>query len=95
MKISKQDIEHVAVLARIKISEKELEQFSRQLSEIIDYVERLDSASTENINLIEQISGLANVARADKISDSLEIGKILQNAPEKEGNFIKVKKVFE
>lgn len=92
--ISKEEVEHVARLVRIKLNNEEKEKFAKDLSEIIDYVAELEKAPTEGVESISQISGLENIARTDKITLSLSNEKVLQNAPDKKGNFIKVKKVF-
>jgi len=93
--ITQQEVEHVGSLARIEISDEKQAKYAENLSEIIDYVAELESAPTEKIEIINQISGLENVARLDEIKTSLPITKVLMNAPQKEGNFIKVKKIFE
>ncbi|OGD56245.1 asparaginyl/glutamyl-tRNA amidotransferase subunit C [Candidatus Berkelbacteria bacterium RBG_13_40_8] len=95
MAISKEDVEHVAKLARIKISEEEKKKFTEDLGKILNYVEELESAPTEGVIPVAQISGLDNIAREDEITESLPNEKVLQNAPEKQDNFIRVKKVFE
>ena len=89
------DIEHVATLARIEISSQDKAKIAGQLSVILDYFEELSKAPTEEVALIEQISGLKNIGREDKIEKSLSVEKVLMNAPEKEGNFIKTRQVFE
>ena len=94
-KITKTDVEHVAKLARIEISKDEKEEFTQELSGILDYVSELESAPTEGIESISQISGLENVVREDKIEPSSDRDLMLENAPEKKDGFIKVKKVFE
>lgn len=95
MAISKENVEHVAKLARIKISEEEKTNLTDDLGKILNYVEELESAPTENVVPISQISDLENIARKDEIEASLPNEKVLENAPEKEDKFIKVKKVFE
>lgn len=94
MFLQKEEVEHVATLARIEVNAQEKEKFAKDLSEIIDYVADLNKASTNDIESISQISGLENIARADEVTDSLPNEKVLQNAPEKQDGFIKVKKVF-
>jgi aspartyl-tRNA(Asn)/glutamyl-tRNA(Gln) amidotransferase subunit C len=93
--ISQEIVEHVAQLARVEIDESEKEKYAHDLNEIIDYVAELESAPTENIASISQISGLSNIARTDEVTPSLPNEKVLQNAPDKQDGFIKVKKVFE
>ena len=87
-------VEHVGNLARIEMSDNEKEKFAQNLGEIIDYVAELESAPTENIEIISQVSGLENIMRADIIAPSLPVEKVLQNAPDKQDDYIKVKKVF-
>lgn len=94
-RLSRGDVEHVAKLARIKVSEEEKENLTEDLGKILNYVEELESAPTEGVIPIAQISNLENIARDDTIVPSLSNEKVLENAPEKDGKFIKVKKVFE
>ncbi len=94
MKISVEEVEHVAELSRIKLTEEEKNKFTTQLSAIIDYVEELNEAPTEDIKSIDQIAGLKNITRSDEIEKSLEINQVLQNAPAKQERFLKVKQVF-
>ena len=94
MKISIKEVEHVANLSRIKLTQEEKNKFTTQLSAIIDYVEELSKAPTEDIKPIDQIAGLKNITRSDEVEKSLSIDQVLENAPEKQGRFLKVKQVF-
>lgn len=94
-KITKDEVEHVAELGRIELEAEKKEKFTQELSDIISHVEDLESAPTENIKPISQISNLENVTREDKIEAGLSISQVLQNAPDKKDNFIKVKQIFE
>ncbi|NCF75416.1 MAG: Asp-tRNA(Asn)/Glu-tRNA(Gln) amidotransferase subunit GatC [Xanthomonadaceae bacterium] len=96
MKLNKQQVEHIAVLARLKLTEKEKEMFAVQLSSILDYVEKLKEIDTKGLEETSQVTGLINSVREDIIEDStLESKKeILENAPDKEGDLFKVKNVF-
>lgn len=89
------DIEHVATLARIEISPQDQAKITGQLSVILDYVEELSKAPTDEVAPIEQISGLKNISRQDEITESLSVEQVLSNAPEKEKNFFKTKQIFE
>ncbi len=95
MELKKDEVLHVAKLARIEISEKEMEKFSDELSGILNHIDELDAAKTDGVEVIEQIANLENVTREDKISPSLSNAAVLQNALDKENGFIKVKKIFE
>lgn len=95
MSLQKEDVEHIAELARIKLTDEEKSSFTEKLSGILDWVKELEEAPTEGIEPINQIAGLENVMREDKAGESLPIEKVLQNAPQKKDNYIKVAKVFE
>lgn len=95
MKLEKSEVEHVAALARIELTEQEKEKYSKELGAILTYVEELDKAPTSSIDSIEQISGLENIVREDNIAESLSNEEALKNAPDKENGFIKTKKIFE
>lgn len=94
-KISKEDIKHVAELARLEISEKEIPKFTQELGAILDYVSELGQAPTKDVEPISQISNLENITRDDKITKSLPREDLLENAPDQKDGFIKVKKIFE
>ena len=98
-KIDKKQVEHIAELARIKLSDNEKEKFSKELSQILDYFEKLKEVNTENVSPISQVTGIKNVLREDE-EEKIEKQKrdkrrenILKNVPEKEGEYIKVKSV--
>lgn len=102
-KLSKAEIEHLAKLARLELSEKEKVQYSRELSDILGYVEKLNKVKTDQISETSQVTGLENVYREDKVSDIWKTDKnpqkntekLLANAPEKKDNYWKVKQVLE
>lgn len=97
MKLSKNEVEHIAHLARMKISEEEKEIFARQLSGILEYVNQLQEVNTEGVSETSQVTGLTNVTRDDVIDlCPKEVRKyIFQNIPELEGDLLKTKTVFE
>lgn len=95
MAISKQDVEHVAKLARIKLTENEKSKYTQELSRILAYVDELNEVDTAGIEPMAQISGLKNIGRADEITNPKDRQNLLRNAPAKDKGFIKVKKVFE
>jgi len=95
MELSKNDVLHVAELVRIELKADEGEKFVGELSKILNHIDELKLAKIDNIETIEQISNLENITRKDDVVKGLPIAKILQNLPESQGNFIKVKKIFE
>ena len=96
MALSKEQVLKVASLARIELSEAEVEKFQNQLSSILEYVEQLQNVNTDGVELTAQVTGLENVFRQDEVRDCPEDERkaALDQAPEKVGNLIKVKPVF-
>jgi aspartyl-tRNA(Asn)/glutamyl-tRNA(Gln) amidotransferase subunit C len=95
MKITKQTVEHVAGLARLAITDTEKEAFSHQLSEILTYVEKLNTLKTEGVEPTATVLGQTNVFREDKPRPSLPVEKALANAPEQANGFFVVPKIIE
>ena len=69
MKLEKKDIEHIADLARLELSEKELDLYGGQLSGVLDYIDQLQEVDTEGVEPTAQVTGLSNVLRSDEIKD--------------------------
>jgi len=101
--ISKEQVKHIADLARISLSEEEVVKFQKELSSILDYVEKLKEVETKDIKTQTQafsqdLEGKKSLLiREDKIdqADSKTIEKIHNQMPQKEGRHLKVKGVFE
>ncbi len=93
--INEKEVKYIADLASLKLSDEEVETFSKQLSDILDYVEKLDELDTEDIVPTAYTVPVKNVLREDKVEDSLEIEKVLQNAPEKVNNQFRVPKIMD
>jgi aspartyl-tRNA(Asn)/glutamyl-tRNA(Gln) amidotransferase subunit C len=100
MALTKKDVEHVARLARLALSEEEKERYTQQLGQILTYIEKMSALDTQNVAPTSHVLPLSNVWREDKVepSTSETLGspeEILANAPESEGSLFKVKKVIE
>lgn len=97
MSISIKDTEHIAKLSRLELSESEKKKFSKELSSILNYIEQLKEVDTDKVEPTAQVTGLTNITREDKV-DQTESKKtreqILENAPMRDGDFVKVKSVF-
>ena len=96
MKLDIQDIEHIAELARLHLSEDEKARYAGQLSAVLDYVEMLNEVDTTGVEETCQVTGLEDVVREDVVVESSEEVKkgILAQFPAKVGNLLKVKAVF-
>ncbi len=95
MSITRKDVEHVANLARLELSDTEKEQFEGQLNAILKYAEKLNQLDTDGIEPTSHVLPLANVMREDTVRPSWPIEKVLLNAPEEEGGQFKVPPVLE
>ena len=95
MKLSSQEVEYVANLARLEISDEEKEKFTLQLNDILLYIDKLNKLDTEGVAPMSHAIALTNAFREDKIADSLGTEKSLANAPDARGEFFRVPKVIE
>jgi len=97
MKLSKQQIQHIANLARLDLSEKELETYGSQLSDVLNYINQLQEVDVTNIEPTAQVTGLENVLRQDEVEEwnEKEVQAALEQAPELEDGQVKVKRVLE
>lgn len=96
MKLDKKQIKHIANLARLELSEQELELYGKQLSDILKYIDQLQEVDVADIEPTAQVTGLENVLRQDRAENWDEDGReeALKQAPEKENRYIKVKRVL-
>jgi aspartyl-tRNA(Asn)/glutamyl-tRNA(Gln) amidotransferase subunit C len=94
--LSKSEVQKIANLARIEITGEEAEKYSRELSDILGFVEKLNEADTEKVEPISHITGAKNVVREDKVIEASDETKerMINNFPEKKDRFDKVKAVF-
>ncbi|MBU0459088.1 Asp-tRNA(Asn)/Glu-tRNA(Gln) amidotransferase subunit GatC [Patescibacteria group bacterium] len=71
MSLTPDEVRHIAKLARLNLSDKEVEKFAPQLSAIIDYIGQLSEVDTKNIEPTAQVTGLTNSFREDKVTEQL------------------------
>jgi len=95
MKLTREDVLHIALLARLGLTEAEVERFREQLSNILENLEILQQVDTIGIPPTAQSITLQDVVRDDEVAESLPQGQILANAPQKEGGFFRVRAVLE
>lgn len=95
MRISIEEIEHIASLARLSLTEKEKELFGSQLSSILDYMEKLNELDTRNIEPTSHVLPLSNVMRNDIPGPSIPREDALMNAPDHTEKFFRVPKIIE
>ena len=95
MKLSREQVLHIAELAKLGITEEETELFAEQLSEILDYAEILNRLDTDAISPTAQAIHICNVTRPDKVRPSLTPEQALANAPQRQGDHFKVKPILD
>ncbi len=92
-RISKEEVEHQAWLARIELSEGEKDLFTEQFNDILGFFEKIDEADTEGVEPTHHVLDLVNVFREDEVSPSLPAGESLKNAPKRERRFLKAPRI--
>lgn len=95
MKITRKEVEHVAMLARLELSEEEIETFTRQLDQILTYVDKLNELNTEAVEPTSHPLSLGSALREDIVKESLDPELSLRNAPQRVGRAFKVPRVIE
>jgi aspartyl-tRNA(Asn)/glutamyl-tRNA(Gln) amidotransferase subunit C len=94
MSVTKKDVEYIANLARLKFNEKELENFTHQLNDILTYIEKLNELNTENVEPLSHPVENVNVFRDDVIKPSIDRELALKNSPDRTDEFFVVPKVI-
>ncbi len=96
MNLTKEEVHDVALLARIGVSDDEVDSYQKDLSSVLGYFEKLQEVDTENIEEIGHITGVTNVYRVDSVVEMEQDGKelIMKNVPNKRDDYIEVKSVL-
>ncbi len=89
------DVEHIAHLSRLLLTEEEKAKFGSQLGSILAYVEKLNELDTAGVEPTSHVLALANVLRDDGLTPSLTTQDALMNAPERADDFYRVPKIIE
>src|SRR5438105_10573118 len=95
MRISLEEVDHVAELARLGLTREERERFRDQLSSILGYVAMLNELDTSRVPPAAQVVPRENVTRPDVVRPALSVDQVLANAPERLGSYLRVPPVFD
>lgn len=95
MKLSTKEVEYVARLARLEVTDKETEKLTAQLNDILGYIDKLNEIDTTGVEPMTHAIAVTNAFREDKIVDSIGTEKSLANAPDGRGEFFRVPKVID
>lgn len=93
MKISRKEVEHVALLGRLALGPDEAEGFTRQLNQILEHFEKLNELDTAAVEPTSHVLQMRNVFRADEARPSLEVEEVLANAPDPEDGYFRVPRI--
>ena len=95
MKLSREEVLHIAALAKLSMTEEDITHFGAQLSNILENFEVLQKVDTEGISPTAQPNALCNVMKADVVEPSMPPFDVLANAPRREGDFFRIRPVLE
>ena len=95
MPIDHEQVRHIAALARISLTADEVDEFARQLSDILDQFDALQNLDTTGVEPTAHVAGLDNVLRDDEPASSLDSEQSLLNAPRRLGDFFQVRAVLD
>lgn len=94
MKISKKDVEHVAHLARLTLSDDELDTMTGQLDNILSYVEKLNELDTDSVKPTSHVFSISNAFREDAVKESLTQEQAVENGPQQNGEMFQVPRII-
>ncbi len=94
MDLSYAEVRYIAKLARLELSEKEVESYTAQLSTVLEYMQQLDELNLKDVEPLTHVFQMQNVFREDKVAMSLPQKQILQNGPEVQSGHFKVPQIL-
>ncbi len=95
MALTMDEVRKVALLARLRLTDDELAVMQQQLSSILEYMQMLQEVDVTDVPPTAQVTDVVNMVRPDEVRPSLPVEEVLQNAPQHEDGYFKVKPVFE
>lgn len=91
--ITIKDVEHVAKLARLELTEEEKEKFTKQLGDVLKYVEQMNEVDTTDVKPMAHAFDFVNVMREDEAVHEISKEELMKNAPDEENGFFRVPKI--
>jgi len=95
MKLTREEVARVAVLARLRLTPQEETEFTEQLDQILGYMDQLTRLDTSNVEPFSHAADTANALRDDRVTNRPDPDSLLANAPDRDGTFFKVPKILE
>jgi aspartyl-tRNA(Asn)/glutamyl-tRNA(Gln) amidotransferase subunit C len=95
MKLSREEVQRVAVLARLRLTPEEQSSLTDELDRILGYMDKLNQLDTADVDLFSHAANITNTLREDRVTNRPNADALLANAPNRDGTFFKVPKIIE
>lgn len=95
MKLSREEVQRVAVLARLRLTPEEQSSLTDELDRILGYMDKLNQLDTADVDLFSHAANTTNTLREDRVTNRPNADALLANAPDRDGTFFKVPKIIE
>jgi aspartyl-tRNA(Asn)/glutamyl-tRNA(Gln) amidotransferase subunit C len=95
MKLSREEVQRVAVLARLRLTPEEQSSLTEELDRILGYMDKLNQLDTADVDLFSHTANITNKLREDQVTNRPNADALLANAPDRDGTFFKVPKIIE
>ena len=95
MKLSREEVQRVAVLARLRLTPEEQSSLTDELDRILGYMDKLNQLDTADVDLFSHATNITNTLREDRVTNRPNADALLANAPDRDGTFFKVPKIIE
>jgi aspartyl-tRNA(Asn)/glutamyl-tRNA(Gln) amidotransferase subunit C len=95
MKLSREEVQRVAVLARLRLTPEEQSSLTEELDHILGYMDKLNQLDTADVDLFSHTANITNTLREDQVTNRPNADALLANAPDRDGTFFKVPKIIE
>ena len=95
MKLSREEVQRVAVLARLRLTPEEQSSLTDELDRILGYMDKLNQLDTADVDLFSHAANITNTLREDRVTNRPNADALLANAPDRDGTFLKVPKIIE
>ncbi len=95
MKITSEEVRHVATLARLDLAQDEQERLAGELDRILEYMDKLNELDTDGVEPLSHAVDVVNVLRPDRVVNQPRTDALLRNAPARDDDFLRVPKIIE
>ena len=95
MKLSREEVQRVAVLARLRLTPEQQSSLPEELDRILGYMDKLNQLDTTDVDLFSHTANITNTLREDQVTNRPNADALLANAPDRDGTFFKVPKIIE